>query len=266
MGINPAANLESAIAAYDEAAGIRRELGLDKDKYLSDTLTNLGVARNTQANMGINPAANLESAIAAYNAAAEIRRELGLDKDLSTTLTNLGNARNTQANMGINPAANLESAIAAYNAAAEIRRRLGLARDLAGTLNNIGFAYQTQSRLTGNSSDEKQTALENAYRSFQESLEQVEYLRGEIGADSEGYKRNFNEEWNKVYRGMVQVCLELGRYSDAIEYVDRSKARNLVELIATRDAYPGGVIPENIRQRLQSLKIAINQEDRRLQD
>ncbi|EKD11281.1 CHAT domain-containing protein [Limnospira platensis] len=94
----------------------------------------------------------------------------------------------------------------------------------------------------------------------------MEYLRGEIGADSEGYKRNFNEQWNKVYRGMVEVCLELGRYQDAIEYVDRSKARNLVELIATRDAYPGGVIPEKIAQQLKALKIAIYQEERRLQE
>ncbi|MGI0497996.1 CHAT domain-containing protein, partial [Limnospira platensis] len=162
--------------------------------------------------------------------------------------------------------ANLESAIAAYDEAAGIRRRLGLARDLATTLNNFGFAYKAQSRLAGNSSTQKQQALENAYRSFQEALERVEYLRGEIGADSEGYKRNFNEEWNRVYRGMVEVCLELGRYQDAIEYVDRSKARNLVELMATRDAYPGGVIPENIRQQLQSLKIAIAQAERRLQE
>ncbi|MFO7032261.1 CHAT domain-containing protein [Limnospira fusiformis CCALA 023] len=264
MGINPAAHLESAITAYDEAAGIMRRLGLDKD--LSSTLNNLGVARSTQAEMGINPAANLESAIAAYDEAAGIRRRLGLDKDLSSTLTNLGNARSTQAEMGINPAAHLESAITAYDEAAGIRRRLGLARDLATTLNNFGFAYKAQSRLAGNSSTQKQQALENAYRSFQEALERVEYLRGEIGADSEGYKRNFNEEWNRVYRGMVEVCLELGRYQDAIEYVDRSKARNLVELMATRDAYPGGVIPENIRQQLQQLKIAIAQAERRLQE
>ena len=264
MGIDPAANLESAIAAYDEAAGIRWRLGLDKD--LSQTLTNLGNARLAQANMGIDPAANLESAIAAYDEAAGIRWRLGLDKDLSQTLTNLGNARLTQAKMGINPAANFESAIAAYDEAAAISRRLGLARDLATTLNNCGFAYQTQSRLAGKSSSQKQQALENAYRSFQEALERVEYLRGEIGADSEGYKRNFNEEWNKVYRGMVEVCLELGRYQDAIEYVDRSKARNLVELIATRDAYPGGVMPDNVRQQLHQLKIDIAQAERRIQD
>ncbi|MDT9313893.1 MAG: hypothetical protein P5701_26515, partial [Limnospira sp. Paracas R14] len=87
MGINPAAHLESAITAYDEAAGIRRRLGLDKD--LSSTLNNLGVARLTQAEMGINPAAHLESAITAYDEAAGIRRRLGLDKDLSSTLNNL---------------------------------------------------------------------------------------------------------------------------------------------------------------------------------
>ncbi|WP_410222859.1 CHAT domain-containing protein, partial [Limnospira platensis] len=224
-----------------------------------------GNAYRTQAEMGINPAANLDGAIAAYDEAAEILRRLGLEKDLSTTLTNLGNAYRLQAEMGINPAANLDSAIAAYDEAAAIQRHLGLARDLAKTLNNFGLAYQSQSRLAGNSSTQKQQALENAYRSFQEVLEQVEYLRGEIGADSEGYKRNFNEEWNKVDSGMVEVCLELGQYQDALEYVDRSKARNLVELIATRDAYPGGVIPENIRQQLQSLNIAINQENRRLQ-
>ncbi|MDT9193333.1 CHAT domain-containing protein, partial [Limnospira sp. PMC 1245.20] len=264
MGIDPTANLERAITAYDEAAGILRRLGLDKD--LSSTLTNLGVARRTQAEMGIDPTANLERAMTAYDEAAGIRRRLGLDKDLSSTLTNLGVARRTQAEMGIDPTANLERAITAYDEAAGIRRRLGLARDLATTLNNFGFAYQAKSRLAGNNPTQTQQALENAYRSFQEALDQVEYLRGEIGADSEGYKRNFNEEWNKVYRGMVEVCLELGRYQDAIEYVDRSKARNLVELIATRDAYPGGVIPENIRQQLQQLKIAIYQEERRLQE
>ncbi|ULB43969.1 CHAT domain-containing protein [Limnospira fusiformis KN01] len=263
MGIDPTANLERAMTAYDEAAGIRRRLGLDKD--LSSTLTNLGAARSTQAEMGIDPTANLERAITAYDEAAGIRRRLGLDKDLSSTLTNLGAARYTQAGMGIDPTANLERAITAYDEAAGILRRLGLARDLAKTLNNFGFAYQAKSRLAGNSPTQTQQALENAYRSFQEALDQVEYLRGEIGADSEGYKRNFNEQWNKVYRGMVEVCLELGRYQDAIEYVDRSKARNLVELIATRDAYPGGVIPEDIAQQLKALKIAIYQEERRLQ-
>jgi CHAT domain-containing protein len=64
---------------------------------------------------------------------------------------------------------------------------------------------------------------------------------------------------------MVEVCLEMKNYIAAIEYVDRSKARNLVELIATRDAYPQGEIPSEIRQRLQDLRQTIDQENRRLE-
>ncbi|MBK4729019.1 CHAT domain-containing protein [Oxynema sp. CENA135] len=90
----------------------------------------------------------------------------------------------------------------------------------------------------------------------------MESLRGEI--TTEGYKRNFNEEWNSIYGGMVKVCLELGNHTTAIEYVDRSKARNLTELIATHEAYPGGEIPTEVRQRLQELRQAISEEDRRL--
>ena len=263
LGIDPAANLKKAIATYKEASAIFQPLKLEKD--LAKTLNNLGVAYGTQAQLGIDPVANFGEAITAYTEATVILQTLGLEKDLATTLNNLGAAYLTQAEFGLAPATNLEKAITACKEAAAILSHPGLARELAPTLNNSGFAYQAQSRLAGNSSTQKQQALENAYRSFQEALERVEYLRGEIGADSEGYKRNFNEQWNRVYRGMVEVCLELGRYQDAIEYVDRSKARNLVELIATRDAYPGGVMPENIRQQLQSLKIAIAQAERRLQ-
>ncbi|MDT9234809.1 SAV_2336 N-terminal domain-related protein, partial [Limnospira sp. PMC 917.15] len=145
LGIDPIVNLEKAIAAYDEAAAIRRRLGLDKD--LSSTLTNLGNAYRTQAELGMNPAANLERAIAAYDEAAGIRRRLGLDKDLSSTLTNLGNAYRTQAELGMNPAANLERAITAYDEAASIRRRLGLDLDLSETLTNLGNARLIQANM-----------------------------------------------------------------------------------------------------------------------
>ncbi|WP_431620129.1 CHAT domain-containing protein [Limnospira platensis] len=261
LGIDPSANLDQAIKVYTEAATIMSRLGLEKD--LATTLTNVGIAYEIHAGFGVNSTANLDKAIAAYDDAAAIMSRLGLEKDLSSTLHNLGVARFTQAEMGIDPARHLEAAIAAYDQAAGIRRRLGLVRNLTGTLNNFGFAYQAQSRLLSSNPSKKQTALQNAYVTFESALDLVEYLRGEIGADSESYKRNFNEEWTKVYLGMVEVCLELGRYQDAIEYVDRSKARNLTELMATRNIY-SGEIPAEGRQRLQQLRQAISEEDRRL--
>ncbi|EKD05743.1 hypothetical protein SPLC1_S600010 [Arthrospira platensis C1] len=112
---------EIAIRGY----GVVLELRADNSPQRAQTLTNLGNARLTQAEMGIDPVVNLEGAIDAYGEAIHIRRMLELDKDLSETLTNLGNAYRTQAELGMNPAANLERAIAAYDESAEIRRMLG---------------------------------------------------------------------------------------------------------------------------------------------
>ncbi|KOR35242.1 hypothetical protein AM228_19655, partial [Planktothricoides sp. SR001] len=67
LGEQPSANLQKAIAAYDEAAHICRKLKLEKD--LSDTLNNLGIAYCNQAELGEQPSANLQKAIAAYDEA-----------------------------------------------------------------------------------------------------------------------------------------------------------------------------------------------------
>ncbi|MEA5519401.1 CHAT domain-containing protein [Limnoraphis robusta] len=128
------------------------------DKH-AQTLTNLGNAYLTQAELGENPSQNLQQAITAYDQAAEIRRRLGLEKDLSTTLTNLGNAYLTQAQLGENPSQNLQQAITAYHQAAEIFRRLGLEKDLSTTLTNLGIAYLTQASLGENPSQNLQQAI-----------------------------------------------------------------------------------------------------------
>jgi len=41
-----------------------------------------------------------------------------------------------------------------------------------------------------------------------------------------------------VYASMVQLCINIGQPDKAIEYVERSKARNLVELLANKDLCP----------------------------
>ncbi len=71
---------------------------------------------------------------------------------------------------------------------------------------------------------------------------QLEYLRGEI---TSGDEANVNLTKNGITLSRHSGSLpRIGQTTHtAIEYVDRSKARNLTELIATRDAYPGGEIP-----------------------
>ncbi|TRU59130.1 MAG: CHAT domain protein, partial [Microcystis aeruginosa Ma_QC_Ch_20071001_M135] len=132
---NPRINLDIAIYGYEFCATTERQPGLERD--LAGTLTNLGLAYSTQAQLGQEPVANLERAIANYTEAATIFRQPGLERDLATTLTNLGGAYWTQAELGQEPVANLERAIANYSEAATIRRQPGLERDLAGTLTNL---------------------------------------------------------------------------------------------------------------------------------
>ncbi|MDT9283243.1 MAG: hypothetical protein P5691_26570, partial [Limnospira sp. PMC 1293.21] len=60
MAIDDSVPLERAITAYDEAAGIRRRMGLDKD--LSSTLKNLAEDGTTHTEMGIDPTENRERA------------------------------------------------------------------------------------------------------------------------------------------------------------------------------------------------------------
>jgi CHAT domain-containing protein len=145
LGIDPANNLQLAIAAYGESGEIMRRLGLETD--LSGNLTNLGNAYLIQAQLGIDPGNNLQLAIAAYGESGEIMRRLGLESLLSQTLNNQGVAYRNQAELGIDPGNNLQLAIAALQKSEQISRRLGLESLLSQTLTNLGIAYLNQAQL-----------------------------------------------------------------------------------------------------------------------
>ncbi|MBD2712930.1 SAV_2336 N-terminal domain-related protein, partial [Limnospira platensis] len=291
LGMNLAANLERAIAAYDEAAAIRRRLGLDKD--LSSTLTNLGNAYRTQAELGMNPAANLERAITAYDEAAGIRRRLGLDKDLSSTLTNLGNAYRTQAELGMNPAANLERAIVCYEAALEVYTRDAYPEQWASLQNNLGSAYSE--RIKGDPAENIERAIayyksalsiytpssfpfeclttarnlgdltynlqnwEIAIEGYNQAILAIEQSR--YWASSEATKRELIANSLDIYQNMVQACINHQDYAQALLTVERSKSRTLIELLNSAHLYPKNATDEQ-KQRISDLRrqIAIYQQ------
>ncbi|MET0095207.1 CHAT domain-containing protein [Limnospira platensis] len=250
-------NLEEAITTYQLALEVYTREAFPYDWAM--TQNNLGAAYLYRVKG--ERADNLEQAIVACKLALTIYTREAFPYEWARTQNNLGAAyldriKGERTN-------NLEQVIAAYRLALEVRTREAFPQDHIETLFNFGLAYQKQSQHYTHDPKKKQKALENAYNTFDQALDTVEYLRGEIISGDEA-KRKLNEEWVRLYRGMVEVCLELGKYTDAIEYVDRSKARNLTELIATRDAYPGGEISSEVRQRLQQLRQAISEEDRRL--
>ncbi|MEH2150877.1 CHAT domain-containing protein, partial [Nostoc sp.] len=178
------------------------------------TQNNLGAAYGDRI-LG-ERADNIELAIAAFSAALEVRTRSAFPVDWAMTQNNLGAAYGDRI-LG-ERAENIELAIAAYTAALQVRTKSAFPQNHAETLLNLGRLYQ----------DEKQFDL--AYNIFVSAIATVEDLRGDIVSGEEA-KRKQAEEWNQLYRRMVEVCLALARDTKAIEYIERSKTQNLVELL-----------------------------------
>ncbi|MEA5601573.1 CHAT domain-containing tetratricopeptide repeat protein [Nostoc sp. UHCC 0252] len=235
-------NIEHAIAAFTAALEVLTRSAFPK-KWAT-TQNNLGNAYLYRI-LG-ERADNIELAIAAYRVALEVTTKSAFGVDWATTQNNLGNAYLYRI-LG-ERAENIELAIAAYSAALEVRTRSAFPQYHTETLSNLGSLYQ----------DINQFYL--AYNIFTKAIETIESLREEIvsvsGVES---KRKQAEEWNKLYSRMVEVCLELGKKTEAIEYVERSKTRNLVEQILERDYKT--IFPPEVFTQLEKYreKIAVGQ-------
>ncbi|QSJ16451.1 tetratricopeptide repeat protein [Nostoc sp. UHCC 0702] len=229
-----AENLELAISCY-EAALLERTR--DRFPYeWATTQNNLGAAYSNRIRG--EKAENLELAISCYEAALLERTRDRFPYDWAMTQNNLGNAYNDR--IRGEKAENLELAISCYEAALLERTREAFPQNHATTAFNLGLAY----------TDAKHFA--DAYKIFKSAIDTVEFLRGEIFSGDE-VKQKLAEEWNKLYHCMVEVCLELKYDDEAVEYIERSKTRNLVELLANQGS-----------PALQQLEQQISEEKRRL--
>jgi CHAT domain-containing protein/DUF2075 family protein len=238
-------NIERAIAFYAVALEIYKREAFPEDWAM--TQNNLGNVYYSRIRG--ERADNIESAIEYFFAALEVRSHEAFPEQWAATQNNLAAAYYSRI-MG-ERAENIEMAIASYTDAIEVYTRKAFPQNHAGTLFNLGLAYR------------KVPNLQLAYDTFADAINTVELLRGEIHSGDE-IKQKLAEEWNKVYRNMVEVCIELKNYTAAIEYAERSKARNLVELLATRDLYPKGDIPETVINELSRLRREIDTEQRQL--
>jgi len=263
-----AQNIENAIACYQNALQILTREAFPVEWAM--TQNNLGMAYRDRI-LG-DQAQNLEDAIACYQSALEVRTRVAIPEEWARTQNNLANAYLYRI-LG-DQAQNLEDAIACYKSALEVYTRVAFPFDWANTQNNLAAAYlyrilgdqahnleyaissyrnvlevytrvafpqrhtETLFNLAITYQDAKQ--FTNAYKIFAKTIAMVESLRGEIisGSGREGDKQKLAEEWQKLYRRMVEVCLKLNKTTKAVEYIERSKGRNLVELLANKEIYP----------------------------
>ncbi|WP_442937256.1 CHAT domain-containing protein [Nostoc sp.] len=234
---NRAENVEISIKHHLDALKVRTREALPEE--WAETQNNLGTAYD--ARIRGKRADNLELAISCYEAALEVRTREAFSERWAGTQNNLGN---TYRNRIVGKKTeNLQKAIACLSAALEVRTREAFSQYHVETQWNLGLSYKDYQQF------------HNAYTAFAAAIDTLEnYLRAEIvsGSGIEADKQKLAEEWNKLYQGAVEVCLYLDYCNQAIEYVERSKTRNLVELILTRDRHT--IFPAEVVAQLDRLR------------
>jgi len=151
----------------------------------------------------------------------------------------------------------LQTAIACYHNAAQVYTRETYPHRWAQTLFYLGKAHRVQGELL------------RAYSVFAAAVDTVEFLRCEatvdlvdLGESAIADSLKSTRTWTGLYKSLVQVCLELGAtqpdyYAKALEYTERHKALNLVELLVKCDLTPKGDIPAVVRGELECLRRSI---------
>ncbi|MEQ8757330.1 MAG: CHAT domain-containing tetratricopeptide repeat protein [Coleofasciculus sp. G1-WW12-02] len=228
-------NIEKAIVAYKFALQFYTK---EKEAFLQDWVgvyNNLGNAY--QERIFGDQEQNIEDSLMAYQTALHSCCQKTLPKQWAEIQNNLGNSfcKRIQGDRE----QNLDNAIKAYQAALQVRTQDAFPKNHAQTLFHLGIAYQNVQQFI------------EAYTSFNRAIETVELLRGEIVSGDES-KRKQAEEWSVLYCRMVEVCLELDNITEAIEYAERSKTRNLVELILERDLKT--IFPSEVVTQLEQLR------------
>ncbi|MFM6897578.1 MAG: hypothetical protein ACKPKF_09895, partial [Microcystis panniformis] len=145
---------------------------------------------------------------------------------------------------------NLELALAAYNQSLEVYTPTAFPIECLLTGRNLGN--------TANLIEDWETAI----KGYNLAIEAVENTQ--LEALNPQRQQEILSEAMDVYHGIVQSYLNLNQKDRALEYVERSKTRYLVQLLTDRDIYPKGNIPPTIITELDRLRRAIIGEEQRL--
>ena len=244
-------NIEMAIEFYQSALSV-----LTRDAFPEDwatTQNNLGNAYSDRIRG--ERADNIEMAIQCFQAALEIRTHDAFPENWATTQNNLGNAYSHR--MSGEKADNIEMAIECFQSALLVLTLEAYPEDWATTQNNLGNAYTDrikgemsnniemafqcfqaamETKLIQGVNSQRDRESEKAYTHLADAINLLEICRNKISCEKE--KQKFTEEWNKLYQAMVELCLETENNTAALEYVERSKTRNLVELFHNTRSLP----------------------------
>ncbi|NJN11598.1 MAG: tetratricopeptide repeat protein [Richelia sp. RM1_1_1] len=255
---NIATNLEIAIAGCEVVAPILTREAFPE--FWATTQNILGAVYRIR--IAGDRALNLEQAISCYQNALQVRTQTDFPENWAETQNNLGNAYSERIS-GIREE-NLDLAISAYQAALQVHTREAFSQEWAKTHNNLALVYRERGQ-----SFEAITHLRSALEVYTpttfpieclvcgRNLGNIAYTIKDWDKAIEGYSVAIaaveqSRSWVNtdkrrqevlgaaidVYAKMVQIRINTAQCDRALEYVERSKTRNLVELLVNKNLYP----------------------------
>jgi len=215
-------NLEQAIRYYKAALTVRTPNAYPKDWAMTQICLGYAYSNRIRGERG----ENLEQAIRCYEAALTIYTPTAFPEQWAMTQNNLGAAYQKQAQSA--------PAIGCYRAALEIRTPSSFPLDCLQTGRNLGnFSYNRQD-------------WEIAIEGYDNAIRAIEQSRN--WATSPQTKQQLLENALPLYGRMIEACLHLERYEQALLTVERSKARTFTELLHNANRLPQNATPTQIQQ------------------
>jgi len=268
-----AENLEKAIACYENALVFRtRE---EFPELWAQTQMNLASAYRHRLHGDL--VENVEKAIAVNQEALQVYTQDEFPVDWARVKMNLANAYLHRLNGDRNE--NLEIAIAPHKAALQIFNQEDFPREWAMGQMNLGSCYNLdrneeaiacyQSAMAvftptafpfeclkvGEMLGNRAFVMGNwklAIEGYSIAIEAVETSR--TWATSESRRQEILSDAIDVYAKMVEACINNKQLDKAVEYVERSRSKRLVDLMASNDLYSSAEIPAEIKQYLQDFE------------
>ncbi len=266
-----AENLELAITAFEAVLQVYTRETFPEQ--WATTQNNLGNAYGDRIHG--DRAENLEQAIASYEAALQIRTREANHEKWAMTQHNL--AAIYWERIRGNQSENSKQTIRCYQAALQVYTPKAFPEKWAGTQNNLGHVYYDWGLI-----DEAIECLQSALKVYRPTTFPIECLKSGrtlgtaafttgrwdeaikgygVAIDavetsrtwvaSESRRQEILAKAIDVYQNMVQACINDGQLEKALEYVERSRSKRLVDLIASNDLYQSGEIPPEVKELLQ---------------
>jgi CHAT domain-containing protein len=211
-----------AIEYHEKSLGIYKEIGDVAGE--AKCYTNLGAAYGSLG--------DFRKAIEYHEKSLEIAKEIGDIAGESTCYINLGIAyRNLR---------DFRKAIEYYEKSLEIAREMGdIDSERIINLNLCQIYYEDKPELS--------------YDYCKHSIELSEVIGGRLV--EEEHKIGFYARASEAYQGIVPLCLKLEKENEAFEYVERSKSRAFLDLLAVTRIRPAIALTSELKLLLDSEEI-----------